>query len=236
MPNVTRATKPAPGLPPCLPPFLPFTDRPERGGAAIPGRPSRHLRGSEIYAEGSAIRQLYRVVSGAVRVCRMLPDGRRFIAQFALPGEVFGLDGVEEHRFSAEAVTEAVLIAFARRDLEACLDREPLAAQSWQAYTLEKLAAAQDRFILLGCRSATERVAHFLLDLAARARPGREGLALPMSRYDMADYLGLTAETVSRTLTLLRKAGMIAIEDNHRLHLLDTGRLMQAAEPGRAAA
>ncbi|PWC27010.1 helix-turn-helix domain-containing protein [Teichococcus aestuarii] len=209
---------------------FPFTVAPERSGRAIPGRPGRLLRGAEIYAEGSKIRQFYKVVSGAVRVCRVLPDARRFIAQFALPGEVFGLDGVEEHRFSAEAITEVVLIAFARKDIDAYMDEEPLAAQSWQAFTLEKLAAAQDRSILLGCRSATERVAHFLLDLAARSCPGRPSVDLPMSRYDIADYLGLTAETVSRVLTALRKSGMIAIEDNHTLHILERERLTEVAD------
>ena len=225
MQSIALTSKPVPGLP--LP--FPFMVAPERNTKAIPGRPSRYLRGAEIYAEGSDIKQLYKVVSGAVRVCRVLPDGRRFIAQFALDGEVFGLDGVEEHRFSAEAVTEVVLIAFARRDLDAYLDREPLAAQSWQTFTMEKLAAAHDRFILLGCRSAMERVTHFLLDLSARSRTGCNYLDLPMSRYDIADYLGLTAETVSRILTALRKAGMIAIEDNHTLHLLDYDKLSEAA-------
>ncbi|MBO1076557.1 helix-turn-helix domain-containing protein [Roseomonas sp. 1311] len=184
----------------------------------------------EIYAEGSEIKKLYKVVSGTVRVCRMLPDGRRFIVLFALPGEIFGLDGVQQHRFSAEAVTEVVLIAFARKDLDAHMGREPVAAQSWQAFTLEKLAMTQDRLILLGCRSATERVAHFLLDLADRCRTRGNRLELPMSRYDIADHLELTAETVSRVFTILRKDGMIAIEDHHNLHLLDYDRLAEVAD------
>ncbi|MFC7554332.1 cyclic nucleotide-binding domain-containing protein [Pseudoroseomonas wenyumeiae] len=112
----------------------------ERPGHSRPA--SCFLRSAEIYAEGSKIRQFYKMVSGTVRVCRVLPDGRRFIAQFALPGEALGLDGVEEHRFSAEAVTEVVLVTFARKDLDTCMDQEPLAAQSWRIFTLERLAAA----------------------------------------------------------------------------------------------
>ncbi len=228
MQNSALPNRPAPSL--SL--NFPFVVTPEQNTKDIPGRPRRYLRGTEIYAEGSSAKQLYKVVTGAVRVHRVLPDGRRFIVQFALPGEVFGFDGVEDHRFSAEAVTEVVLIAFARKDLDSYIDRQPLAAQSWQAFTVENLAAAQDHFVLLGCRNAMERVSHFLLDLAARSGASHSSLELPMSRYDIADYLGLSAETVSRVLTALRKAGIISIEENHTLHLLDCEELAAAGSQG----
>ncbi|KAA2213688.1 helix-turn-helix domain-containing protein [Teichococcus oryzae] len=198
------------------------------------GRPLRLARGAEIYAEGSPIETLFEVVSGTVRTRRLLPDGRRCIASFALPGEVFGLDGTGRHRFSAEAVTEAVVIAFARKDIEDCIGREPRAAHSWQAFTLRHLEAAQDRCILLGRRSAAERVASFLADLADRGQHGPHLLDLPMSRYDIADYLGLTAETVSRTLSALRRRRLIADGANHQIHILDRDALDEQAGEGDA--
>ncbi|MBL6457373.1 helix-turn-helix domain-containing protein [Belnapia sp. T6] len=190
----------------------------------------RFQRGSEIYAEGKAADQLYKVVSGTVRTCRLLPDGRRLVAQFALAGELFGLDGVSHHRFFAEAVTDVVLIAFPRGEINDWVDRDSTVAQSWQAYTLEKLAAAQDRFILLGRRTASERVAAFLLDLVKRGQGPDDIVELPMSRYDIADYLGLTAETISRTLTALRKNRIIADQGCHKLRILDRDALEEQAD------
>ncbi|WP_424138700.1 helix-turn-helix domain-containing protein [Roseomonas chloroacetimidivorans] len=196
----------------------------------LPGRTMRLQRGREIYAEGDKADQLYKVVSGTVRTCRLLPDGRRLVAQFALSGELFGLDGVSHHRFFAEAVTDVVLVAFPRREINLWVDRDPAVAQSWQAYTLEKLAAAQDRFILLGRRTATERVAAFLLDLAERGQGSAGTVDLPMSRYDIADYLGLTAETVSRVLSTLRKKRIIADQGCHSLRILDQDALEDQAD------
>jgi CRP/FNR family nitrogen fixation transcriptional regulator len=194
------------------------------------GRTLRIQRGGEVYADGDKADQLYKVLSGTVRTCRLLPDGRRMIAQFALPGELFGLDGVGHHRFFAEAVTDVVLVAIPRRELNEWVEREPTVAQSWQAYTLEKLAAAQDRFILLGRRTAAERVAAFLLDLAERDQVQAGSIELPMSRYDIADYLGLTAETVSRVLTTLRKKRIIADQGCHKLRIIDQDALMEQAD------
>jgi len=196
----------------------------------LPERIMRVQRGREIYAEGDMADQLYKVISGTVRTCRLLPDGRRLVAQFALSGEFFGLDGVSHHRFFAEAVSDVVLVAFPRREINHWVERDPAVAQSWQAYTLEKLAAAQDRFILLGRRTATERVAAFLLDLAERGRGPVGTVDLPMSRYDIADYLGLTAETVSRVLTNLRKSRIIGDQGCHRLRILDQDALQEQAD------
>lgn len=200
--------------------------------AHLPGRPQRLQRGGLAYAEGAAARDLYKVVSGCIRTYRFLSDGRRMVASFALPGEVFGLDGRGAHRFSAEAVTEAVVIAFARKEIDDCVGREPGAAHSWQAYALEKLSAAEDRCLLLGRMSAAERVASFLLDMDRRG-PRIPGIIdLPMSRYDIADHLGLTAETISRVLTSLRKRGIIADQGQHRVELLDREVLESVADGG----
>jgi CRP-like cAMP-binding protein len=226
-------TIPAPRLPAQAFPF-PVLAGTTAGAARLPGRPMRLPRGGMVYAEGAAASELYKVVSGTIRTLRILPDGRRLVASFALPGEVFGLEGLGLHRFTAEAVTESVVIAFNRREIEDCIGREPQAAHSWQAFTLEELAAAQDRCILLGRKSACERVASFLLDLEARGEQQRDVIDLPMSRYDIADYLGLTAETVSRVLSSLRKRRLVADAGLHRLRIADRAMLEELARDGEA--
>jgi CRP-like cAMP-binding protein len=200
--------------------------------ARLPGRPMRLRRGQPVYAEGTVVRDLYKVVSGSIRTCRILPDGRRMVASFALPGEVFGLDGPGTHRVCAEAIAESVVIAFARQEIEDCVDREPGAAHCWQAFTLERLSAAEDRCLMLGRMSAAERVAGFLLDIERRGLPKAGVIELPMSRYDIADHLGLTAETVSRVLSRFRKCGIIADQGLHCVRLLDRSALEDQAGDG----
>ena len=224
--NDVRSPSPLP--PPALTQF-----RPDKSGVTplpLPSRILRLQRGAEIYADGDSADRLYKVISGTVRTCRLLPDGRRMIAQFALPGEIFGLDGLCHHRFFAEAVSDVVVQAFPRQEINRLVSHDPAAAQSWQAYTLERLAAAEDRFILLGRRTATERVAAFLLDLAGRGQAADGIVDLPMSRYDIADYLGLTAETVSRVLSTLRRKCVIADHGCHNLRILDRAALEEHAD------
>ncbi|MXP63157.1 cyclic nucleotide-binding domain-containing protein [Roseomonas sp. M0104] len=188
------------------------------------GHPLRLGRGAEIYAEGAPIGDLYKVVSGTVRTCRYLQDGRRVVAEFVLAGEIFGVDGVDHHNFSAEAVTEAVVIAFPREQLNAWVDHELPAARAWRNFMLAKLSGAQSHCVLLGRKTATERVASLLLDLADRAGSASL-LDLPMSRYDIADHLGLTAETVSRIFSGFRRGGVIANRNSRKVRILDRSRL-----------
>src|SRR5262245_15803041 len=148
-------------------------------------------RNAEIYGEGEPATQLYKVVSGIVRTCRFLIDGRRQIGGFYLPGDTFGLETTAEHTCSAEAVTDV--------DLLVIKTGEP-SLQLWDLLGRE-LRRTQDHVLLLA-KTAPERVATFLLDMARRIR-SRDEVELPMSRQDIADYLGLTIETVSRTLTQL---------------------------------
>ncbi|MBU8541440.1 helix-turn-helix domain-containing protein [Falsiroseomonas tokyonensis] len=197
--------------------------------AQLSGRPMRCARGTLIYAEGDSVQDLYKVVSGSIRTYRTLSDGRRLIASFALPGELFGLDGIGTHRCAAEAVTDAVMIAFARKEIEACVERDPLAAKCFQMFALEKLISEQDRCVLLGRKTASERVACFLLDLADRSEGHPHLIDLPMSRYDIGDYLGLSTETVSRSLTCFRKRGILADRGPHRVEVLDRDALEDAA-------
>jgi CRP-like cAMP-binding protein len=162
-------------------------------------------RDQEIYGEGEAADFVYKVVSGAVRSMRLLADGRRQITGFHLAGDVFGVEIGVDRRASAEALTDAVVIV-ARR---ATLTEIDQGARLWR-HALAELDRSRDHVLTLGRRSAAERVASFLVEMAERTHAGGE-LTLPMSRQDMADFLGLTIETVSRTLTKLQADGLIEI-------------------------
>jgi CRP/FNR family nitrogen fixation transcriptional regulator len=187
------------------------------------------VHGEEIYAEGDAADCWYKVVSGTVRISKLLADGRRHIAEFCFSGDCFGLDPVGERQFSAEAVEDAVVMRYPRRATERLLDENPHLTQRLYDMTLRDLAHAQTRMLLLGRMTAAERVASFLLELAER-RETRRVLDLPMSRNDIADYLGLTIETVCRVLSFFKKDGVIAIPSPHRIELCDRAVLSTLAE------
>ena len=186
----------------------------------------RFSRNTDIYREGDPAAQLYKVVSGAVRTCKFLANGRRQIGAFYLPGEIFGLETEERHLFSAEAVTdsevliiEPPIVPFGRWDFE-------VACQVW-ALMRHELKRAQDRVLLLG-RTAQERVAGFLLAMAERMQSSDQ-VELPMSRQDIADYLGLTLETVSRMLTQLESESTIAVLESKRIVLCRRASLRRLA-------
>ena len=180
------------------------------------GTPIRVQRNCEVFGEDGKADSFYQVVSGAVRVCKLVSDGRRQITAFYLPGEIFGLDGEETHLFSAEAITECMLLAVGRNAFLSAAVRQPsLAAQVWNL-TLAQLSRAQTHMLLLGRKNAQERIVAFLFEMEERLnRDGEVDLA--MSRQDIADYLGLTIETVSRTLTQLERSGLIAIPAARRI-------------------
>jgi CRP/FNR family nitrogen fixation transcriptional regulator len=178
----------------------------------------------EIYGEGEPAEYVYKVVSGVVRTCKLLSDGRRQISSFFLPGDIFGLEATVEHRFTAEAVSDVSLIFVKRSALTALAARDgEVANELWSAATAE-LRAAQEHVLLLGRKSAQERLAAFLLEMAERTNGG-EAVDLPMSRLDIADYLGLTIETVSRTITQLENAEAISLPTTRRIRLRDRAAL-----------
>ena len=174
-------------------------------------------RNAEIYGENEPADYLYKVVSGAVRTYKVLVDGRRQIGAFHLPGDVFGFETGDEHTFSAEAITDCKIAVVKRSAVMAVAARDnEVARQMWEI-TGRELRRVQEHVLLL-VKSAQERVATFLLEMANRAANGA-AVELAMSRQDIADYLGLTIETVSRTLTLLEKTAAIEVPTSRHIVL-----------------
>jgi len=177
----------------------------------------RFARNAEIYGEDEAAEYLYQVVSGAVRTYKVLEDGRRQIGAFHLPGDIFGFEAGETHIASAEAICETRVMVVKRAALMVRASHErDLAQQLWDA-TARELRRFQNHLLLLIC-TAEERLVGFLQDMARRAN-SNAAVELPMSRQDIADYLGLTIETVSRTFTQLEQNGMIALPTSRRVEL-----------------
>jgi CRP/FNR family nitrogen fixation transcriptional regulator len=177
-------------------------------------------RGEEVFAEGDPCTRFYKVVSGTMRTVKLLADGRRQIDAFHLAGDVFGLEGGETHGFTAEAVDEVALIAYRRNRVSDLARSDPAFGEQLLLSTLKSLDRAHEHLVLLGRKSALERMASFLLALAGR-RGGGNRLELPMQRSDIADHLGLTIETVSRTLTQMARDGLIRFEAGRTVILAD---------------
>ena len=187
------------------------------GVIELVGTPTSFARNAEIYGEKEPADYIYRVVSGAVRTYKILIDGRRQITAFYLPGDTFGLEAGQDHAFSAEAVTDAKVLVIRRSLVIALAERDArVASQLWMLSGRE-LQRAQNQVLLLA-RTAPERVASFLLEMAERIECDEE-VELPMSRQDVADYLGLTIETVSRMLTRLENASAISLPTSKRIVL-----------------
>ena len=173
-------------------------------------------RNTEIFGENEPADYLYKVVSGSVRTYKILSDGRRQVGGFYLPGDLFGLEFADEHTLSAEAISDTKVMVVKRSALTALAGHDALIAQQLFNLTGRELRRAQDRILLL-VKSAQERVASFLLEMAERV--SGNSIELPMSRQDIADYLGLTIETVSRTLTSLECASAIEVPTSRRIVL-----------------
>jgi CRP/FNR family nitrogen fixation transcriptional regulator len=180
-------------------------------------------RNTEIFGENEPADYLYKIVSGSVRTYKILSDGRRQVGGFYLPGDIFGLEFADEHTLSAEAISDAKVLVVKRSALDALADRDASVAQQLFALTGRELHRVQDRILLL-IKSAQERVASFLLEMAQRGSQGNT-IDLPMSRQDIADYLGLTIETVSRTLSSLETASTIEVSTSRRIVLRDRAAL-----------
>src|SRR5262245_1453672 len=204
------ADRPAPGRPPGEGRLL-------GGPIDLMGACMSFTRNEEIYGEGEPAEYLYKVVSGTVRTSKILADGRRQIGAFYLPGDMFGLEMGEEHTFSAEAITDAEVRVIKRNAIAALAQRDNDVARELWTLTGHELQRVQKHVLLL-IKTAQERVVGFLLEMAQRAHGGNE-VDLPMSRQDIADYLGLTIETVSRTLTHLATTAAIELPTSRHVVL-----------------
>ena len=195
---------------------LPAAAIPATAPALSQGGTRRILaKGAELFAEGDASTFFFRVVSGTVRTVKLLADGRRQIDAFHVAGDMFGLDRGASYRLTAEAVEPATVIAYRRSDFASLMQRDPAVMEALMAATLANLDRAHEHMVLLGRKTAMERMASFLLDLASRLSCPDQ-VCLPMQRHDIADHLGLTIETVSRTLSQMIQAKLIRLADGGR--------------------
>ncbi len=212
-PSTERVARPLPASG-----TIPLGSSIEMMGASMP-----FARNAEIYGENEPADYLYKVISGAVRTYKVLNDGRRQIGSFYLPGDIFGLEVGDEHSFSAEAVADCKVLVIKRSALVALAGRDTEVARQLWTMAAAELQRAQDHVMLL-IKTAQERVAGFLVEMSSR-NAGASEVDLPMSRQDIADYLGLTIETVSRTLTQLENSGAIAVPTSRRIVLRSRGAL-----------
>ena len=196
----------------------------------LAGRPtlvateSSYESNEEIYGESEPAEYVYQVVRGAVRTYKLLTDGRRQIGAFHLPGDVFGLESAAAHRLTAEAIIGTTVRLVKRRALDAAAKTDVGVACDLWALTSGNLDHAEDHMLLLGRKTARERVATFLLEMDRRLSVAGM-LALPMCRRDIADYLGLTLETVSRTLSALQARGVLEFAGARQITLCNRQRL-----------
>ena len=187
------------------------------GALEMMGAAMSFSRNEEIYGEGEPADYLYKVVRGAVRMYKVLSDGRRQIGAFYLPGDMFGLEAGDMHASSAEAIGDSTILVFKRSAVLALSARDADAARELWEMTARELQRAHDHMLLL-IKSAQERVASFLMEMAGRGC-GIDEVALPMSRQDIADFLGLTIETVSRAIGQLEHAHALALPSSRRIAL-----------------
>ncbi|WP_298722644.1 helix-turn-helix domain-containing protein [uncultured Ferrovibrio sp.] len=198
-----------------------------------------HLEREEtLLDEGDPADHVYQVARGTLRAVKLLPDGRRCITKFIHAGDHVGLSQVDTYSFSIEAVTDATLVRYPRRRFQALLQSDAKLMHSFYAIMCDELAATQDRMLLLGRKSASERLASFLLNMAMRSVKSEGAMTedggiiveLPMSRADIADYLGLTIETVSRLISKLRAQRIITLRKAQEIVLLRRDLLEEMSE------
>lgn len=200
-----------------------FPSRSEPEAFCASSVPMNFARNAEIFAEGEGAGYVYKLVSGVVRVSKLLPDGRRQISAFHLPGDMFGFEIDDIHHASAEAVVPVKVVAYKWQSLLSATVSNGFVYELLNR-TMIGLRQTQDHLLLLGRKNALERLAAFLLEMAGRSG-SRSMLLLAMPRHDIADYLGLTLETVSRMFAELKQAGVIELQSARRVMVLDMSKL-----------
>ena len=171
------------------------------------------LAGETVFFEGDPARHIFEITEGVLRLCKMLVDGRRVICGFMFEGDIVAVPQHRRFLYSAEAVNDAKVRRITRRTLDEAVEKMPRLRPQMFSCMCEEMEAFQKQMILLSCKNAEERVCSFLVGLMDRQNvPGERPIQiyLPMTRLDMADYLGMTIETVSRNLTKLTQKGVLA--------------------------
>jgi CRP/FNR family transcriptional regulator len=185
--------------------------------------------GETLFAEGDDADSVYEIVHGTVRLYKLLPDGRRLITGFLSAGKLLGLAPEGVCIYTAEAITDVTLCRYKRSALDRLMDEAPGFAKRLLSVTSNELRAAQDQMLLLGRKTAAEKVASFLLLMAEREGDDADEIEVPMTRNDIADYLGLTVETVCRELTKLKQDGLIAFPTRTAIKFRNRDRLEELA-------
>jgi CRP/FNR family nitrogen fixation transcriptional regulator len=194
------------------------------GHAGLVATEFTYRKDEEIYGEDEPAEYVYQVIRGAVRSYKLLSDGRRQIGAFHLPGDTFGLESGSTHRLATEAIIDTTVRLVKRRSLEQAAQSDVRVARDLWTLTAGELRHAENHMLLLGRKTATERVATFLLEMDRRLAVAGM-IALPMCRRDIGDYLGLTLETVSRALSALQSEGVVGFSNARQIVLRDRERL-----------
>ena len=191
--------------------------------------------GEGLFWQGDAAQHIFEVTEGVLRIFKIIGDGRRVITGFLYAGDMVGLSLKDVYLYSAEAVTPVKVRRLTKRAFIEAVEHSPELRPQLFALMCDEMAAAQDQMVLLSRKSAEERVCSFLMLIARRMQGGRpmaRTVQLPMSRQDMADYLGLTIETVSRTITKLIARGVISPNGRHAFDLTKPGKLLALCGDG----
>ncbi len=203
-----------------------------RQPAAPNSQQRNHATGTHLFHEGDTANHVYEVKTGVLRLTRVLENGRRQVIAFGLPGDIIGFPNGDAHHTDCDVVATAEIIAHRRSTLETGAG-DPETHQRLLHAALREITAMQDHFMMLARKSASEKVASFLLAISSRTGSplgNYTTFSLPMSRADIADFLGLTVETVSRTFSILRKEGIISLETPQTVLVLDMEALLDAPQ------
>ena len=199
---------------------------------------AKHVEAKQpIFYQGDAADTLYEVLSGAVKLYKLLPDGRRLVTGFFFAGDIIGLSLRQTYAYTAEAITDAGLRPISRSRLERVMHDNPGMAKRLLECASDELEQAHEQMVLLGRKTPVEKVCSFLLAIARRQSGGHDiedretaGVRLPMPRADIADYLGLTVETVCRVLSRLKREGLITVSHARDIGLVDMDGLAAYAD------
>jgi CRP-like cAMP-binding protein len=195
------------------------------------GTVAQFARNATIYGEGDDAGYCYRVVGGTVRLCKLMSDGRRQIADFLASGDFFGFEWLKTHSLTAEALTDVVVVRYARSRLDRLGEELGDVQRSLIGVLSRDLWSTQNHLSMLGRQTAKERVVSFFLGLAERGGAGNgDVLDVPMGRQDIADYLGLTIETVCRAISGLKRGRLIGVPNRTQIVILDIDKLKEIAE------